>query len=404
MREFNKREWSVRIDKSFNSFEDYVERGYEHREEYGVGFVVDGKPVPYFHPNRSFHDEIIWLNKNLYYNLDVSYGDKLVNSAIIKFYGPSRTLDIITGFAEDLPYVKKTDYPYINFSRMHADEEYAYTLMSNIELAFAEKEKIWGTTELRVSLQGAARDHARKFPSVVDRLGVKNSLSNKVVVPKNSDSSSRSMRPSDMIHWIKYMTFPHEENGAMNPGFIDYYKTKPSMEESFKYLTLKRGIGNYYGYHFSSNLARMPGVGSSALIEAEWKSEYQKLRSVDKSLSHGNLDENSDYVVAGPGACSTLKELWPDAPINQKTTMKMIVAIRDRQEEFFGMSTPESKRHLLESSELGKFTTFGIEISCCQFSVFTRLINNPVMAQNRANAPISKEVESSKKVTLEDFF
>lgn len=380
IREFNKREWSVRIAKSFRSFEDYASKGYIHQDRFGVGFVVNGKPVPYFHPNRSFHDEIIWLNNNLYYKKDVSFNDKLINSAIVKFYGPSRTLDIITGFASDLKYLKKTDYPYINFDRLLKDEEYEYAIMSNIELASQHKQQIWGTTELRTSLQTAARDHARKNPSIIDRLGLKG------YIEKNTDSSARKMRASDMIHWIKHISFPHEDQDGMNSGFTGFFRCKPTMEDAFYFLTLKRGIGNYYGYHFASNLARMPGVGAAPLIEKEWSREFKEL-----NLRHGALDENDDFVVAGPGACATLKRLFPGFPINQKTTTRMILAIRDNQEEFFGIKDDEAVRHLREATELGKFTTFGVEISCCQFNVFSRLLNNSEMASNRAKAPISKE-------------
>ena len=168
IKEFNKREWSVRIGKTHNSFEDYVLNGYNHLPEYGTGFVVNNNPIPYFHPNRSFHDEIIWLNNNLYYDPDVSFEDKILNSAIVKFYGPSRTLDIITGYASDLLYLTKTDKPYINFNRLRFDPDYEFTLLSNIELASFHKQQLWGTTELRTSLQTSSRNYVREIKTVLD--------------------------------------------------------------------------------------------------------------------------------------------------------------------------------------------------------------------------------------------
>ena len=86
-----------------------------------------------------------------------------------------------------------------------------------------------------------------------------------------------------------------------------------------------------------------------------------------------------------------------------KTTMKMIIAIRDDQENFFGINTSEELQHLKEASELGRFTTFGCEISCCQFNVFTRLKDSPLLAAKRAKAPISKEVGKSKASDLSMF-
>lgn len=399
IREFNRRECWVRIEKN-GSFEDYVAKAYKHKPEFGYGFVVESRPVPYFHPNRSFHDEVIWLNNNLYYKDSVSFADKLVNSAIVKFYGPSRTLDIITGSAPDLQYLTATGLRYINFDLLESDPDYQYTLMRNIELASAKKNQLWGTTELRTSLQTASRNYARSNPSPIDKFGVQCPITGKTLVESNSGSTERKMRPSDMIHWIKHLSF----SDANRVGWIDYYKSKPTMQESFEFLTKERGIGNYYGYHFSSNLARMPGVGSEELIVAEWGKEFTKLQSSDTMLNHGNLNENADYVVAGPGANATLKRLWPEFPINEKTSMKMILAIRDNQKKFFGIEgDAQAEVDLKSSTELGIFTTFGCEISCCQFDVFSRAIENKAIASNRANAPISKEVGGDGSVCLLEF-
>jgi hypothetical protein len=386
IREFNRREWYVRILKSYN-FDEYIQHAYIHHDSFGFGFVVDGMPVPYFHPNRSFHDEIIWLNKHLYYDKEVSFTNKLLNSAIVKFYGPSRTLDIITGFAADLPYLKKTKSKFVDFDAIHSgDRDYEYDVMSNIDVASSNKEKIWGTTELRTSLQTASRNYARKNPSVVDHIS-------------GIHSHDRPMRASDMIHWISSIgkTYSGEDDYVLN--MIDYYKVvKPTMKESYEYLTSYRGIGPYYGYHFSSNLARMPGVGDSVLIDREYKERFSSL-----GIDHGSLDENADYVVAGPGACKTLSMLFHDLPINNKTSMKMILSIRDHQEEFFGIDNKESLRHLHEATELGRFTTFGAEIACCQFSVFDRIRTDKYMAINRAKAPISMEAGKSSGSDLSNF-
>lgn len=375
VREFNKREWSVRIADSHSSFEDYAQNGYEHQEQFGTGFVVNGKPVPYFHPNRSFHDEIIWLNNHLYYKDDVTFGDKLINSAVVKFYGPAKTLDIITGNVQSMPYLKKTDYKYINFDRLKRDEEYEHTLMSNLEKAVLRGEKIWGTTELRTSLQTASRNYARHTPSIIDLKGIDGAPA------MEPHSAVRKMRPSDMIHWIK----------GMSDDWIEFFSKKPNMKESFEFLTSVRGIGNYYGYHFASNLARMPGVGAADLIDSEYREPFKRLQKLYDGLTHGNLDENADYVIAGPGSTATLKELFKDIPYTMPVLMRLLVAIRNNQEEFFGIAgNSQAERHLKEASELGRFTTFGVEISCCQYNVFERAATNASIAQNRANAPISK--------------
>lgn len=394
--EFNKREWSVRIKKNYKSFDDYCINGYIHKPSYGSGFVVDNKPVPYFHPNRSFHDEIIWLNSKLYYKDLVNFNDKLINSAIVKFYGPSRTLDIITGMASDLDYLTKTPYPFINFDLLNLDKDYEYTLMKNIELAFYFNEKLWGTTELRTSLQTSSRNYTLENPSLIDIKGVQ--YEGNYIIPKVISSREKKMRPSDMINWIKYLSGDRKRDGIDCLGWVNFYSSKPTMKQSFNYLTQERGIGNYYGYHFSSNLARMPGIGAPQLIESEYSDKFKNLQKNDIMLSHGNLDENDDYVMAGPGAMTALNDLFPYFSINSNTAMHLILKIRDNQEEFFGIKgNIESELHLKEATELGRFTTFGTEIALCQSNVYSRCKNDISLASKRAKAPISKEVSSEDK-------
>lgn len=356
VREFNRRERAVRID-GLTTFDGYYRDGhYAHDAAWGTGWVIDGRVVPYFHPNRSFHDEVIWLNRNLFYRTDASFEDKLVNAAVVKFYGPSNTLRIATA---------GTPWPYISFGEYRNDRSYRRRLLGNIDGASARKEQLWGTTELRTSLQTAARDHARANPSEMDDgLSV-------------DEVKTRRMRASDMVHWI----------AGLAPTWTAFYSGRPTMRSSFDMLTSNRGIGNYYGYHFSSNLARMPGIGAKSLIEAEHRDEFLAL-----GIEHGRLDENDDYVVAGPGAMATLSRLFPTVRVNTASSTPLILAIRDNQEEFFGIKgDSQAERDLLLSTELGRYTTFGCEIACCQFNVFERAAADRRVASQRASAPISVE-------------
>jgi len=366
IKEFNKREWSVRIAKKC-TFNEYYEKGYyNHKEEFGYGFVIDGNAVPYFHPNRSFHDEIIWLNNNLFYDTEVSWENKLLNSAIVKFYGPSNTLDIIT---------RNTPWKYLNFAELDRNKEYKWQVFSNIDIAKENGELIWGTTELRTSLQTASRNYTRDNPSIIDKNG---SICGRIKPISDEELKNRKMRSSDMIQWIHYLS----------NSWIPFYKSKPTMEESFKELTKLRGIGNYYGYHFSSNLARMPGIGAKLLIDTEFKEEFKAL-----NIEHGNLDENDNFVIACPGSSKTLKRLIPGVPLTHETANKLLITIRDNQLEFFDIERDSIEhKYLIESSEIGSFTTFGTEISCCQFNVFNGCKNSKKIAAKRAKAPISIEV------------
>jgi len=346
IKELNRREYLVRFAKncSFDTFEHLP--GTSHK--YKIGFKVDGKSVPYFHPNRSFHDEIIWLNENLFYNPQAKFEDKLINAAIVKFYGPSKTLKMI---------IRDTGDDFVVYDKFINDPKYLQKLCVNLEEAVKNKEKIYGTTELRTSLQTSARNYARSVGSPIDSL-------EKISA---SDRAKRMLRPSDILYWFTYL----------GPQWVKFYKTNPTMEESFKFLNSYKGIGNYYGYHFSCNLARMPGVGN-LIFEG----------------IPGNIDEDDEYVVPGVGAMNAINWFYEHRghSINYKVGKKLINAIRRHQNAFFDLkSSDKSDYYMKKVSELGYFTNFGCEISCCQFGVYRKLREDKKLANRRASAPISKE-------------
>ena len=358
IKEMNRREYLVRFAQTQN-FDDFRHiPGTE--QDFKYGFVVDGKAVPYFHPNRSFHDEIIWLNENLNYNSKATFEDRLINSAIVKFYGPSNTVKIA---------VRNTGADFIVYERLVSDKNYQLQLCENLESAAKSKEQIYGTTELRTSLQVAARNYARSIGGtpIDHKLGT---------TPQ--ELAERSTRPSDILYWFTYM----------GPRFVNFYKTKPDMKQSFEFLNSTRGIGNYYGYHFSCNLARMPDVGT--LI---------------REGNPGNIDEDDDFVVPGVGAMDTVNYFYAhlEHSISAEVGRRLINAIRRDLDNFFELNDEdESKMHMREVSELGYFTNFGCEISCCQYGVYRRLRENKKLALKRAAAPISKEAISPKaKVVTE---
>jgi len=346
IKELNRREYLVRFGKSctFDTFTHLP----KDQNKFKNGFIVDNKSVPYFHPNRSFHDEIIWLNENLFYNPQATFEDKLINAAIVKFYGPSRTLKMV---------IEGTGDKFVVYDKFINDPNYLKKICVNLENAVKNKEKIYGTTELRTSLQTSARNHARSVSSPIDKLEKISAF----------DRAKRKLRPSDILFWFTFL----------GPKFVNFYKNKPTMEESFKFLNSFKGIGNYYGYHFSCNLARMPGVGN---LIFEGKA--------------GNIDEDDDYVVPGVGAMNAINWFYEHRghSINEKVGKKLINAIRKYQTSFFDLKSSDSSDFYMKKvSELGYFTNFGCEISCCQFGVYRKLKENKKLALKRAKAPISKE-------------
>jgi len=358
--EMNNREHEVRFKKSC-TFDTYKHKD-QDVEKFGFGFIVNNKSVPYFHPNRSFHDEIVWLNNNVFYNNQCSFEDMLINAAIVKFYGPSNTIKLIC---------KDTGYSFVKYDLLVNDDEYLLKCMQNIEDAKRTKEKIYGTTELRTSLQTESRNYTRIRETPYDK-------SHNLKLDLN-----RKSRVSDMLYWFTYL----------GPKFVEFYKKKPTMSESFYFLTKNRGIGNYYGYHFSTNLARMPEIGTEALLKS-------------KTNKFGKLDEDDDFVAPGVGAMITINWFYEDLKLSINTDVgaKIIRSIKKNQNDFFDFKG-EKQKILSTITETGSFTTFGVEISCCQFSVFLRLKDNKDLALRRAMAPISKEGlcetnKTSKQISL----
>ena len=122
----------------------------------------------------------------------------------------------------------------------------------------------------------------------------------------------------------------------------------------------------------------MPEIGTSDLLR--------------EGALTGNLSEDDDFVAPGVGAMITVNWFYEHLgfSVNSHVGAKLINWIRDNQVEFFDF-TGVNRDIVNEVSETGRFTTFGCEISCCQFGVFLRLRESKKMALNRSNAPISKE-------------
>ena len=267
----------------------------------------------------------VLTNNNVYYNDSATFEDMLINSALVKFYGPSKTIDIITN---------NTGYNFVKYDQLINNKDYILHCMENIYQAVLNKQKIFGTTELRTSLQTEARNYTRQISTPFDKV-------------YGTFDPSRVGRGSDIFYWFT----------NLGPKFVDFYRKKPTMEESFNFLTSIRGIGNYYGYHFSTNLARMPGIGVKTLLK-----EHSK---------YGNLDEDSDFVAPGVGSMQTIIWLFENTNIkvNTKFGANFLRYVRNNQDDFFNFKGI-NKDIVKIVTETGRYTTFGCEIGFCQFNVF----------------------------------
>lgn len=280
--------------------------------------------VMYWHPNRTRHDEVDWLMKYIFCP-EVSFTNKILNSFAVKFYGPSQAI---------LNAINETTYSpqhLIDFDRLPHDKAYLAFIDQNLLDAREAGKEQWGKTELRTSLQTSAGKFA----------GHK--------------------RWSNMIEWIA---------SFKTDGLIDFYAAGPTMEQSFNKITEYAGIGNYYGYHSNSNLARCYDI---------------------------SINENEDFVIAGPGAMATITRLYPNYKKDKVDPMTLLLYIRDNQDKIFEHDDIDRKaltQYLKPTQLVDSLTSFGCEITCCQFSVYSRFKQSPELIDRR-------KLEVNKKVKVD---
>jgi hypothetical protein len=281
--------------------------------------------VMYWHPNRTRHGEVEWL-MNYIYKPEVSLTNKILNSFAVKFYGPSQA--ILNAIGKD----EYSTQNLIDFEILPEDKDYMLFIDDNLMKSRELKKEQWGTTELRTSLQTAAKKHAGHS------------------------------RWSNMIEWIA---------SFKTDGLIDFYASNPTMEQAFNKITSYTGIGNYYGYHSNSNLARCFDL---------------------------SMNENENFVIGGPGAAATLDRLYPASKKDKVSYQDILLYIRDNQDNIFDLESIdfEALTQTLKPGQIvNRLTSFGVEITCCQFNVFTRFKSNPDLIDRR-----KLEVNKQKKQVM----
>jgi hypothetical protein len=102
------------------------------------------------------------------------------------------------------------------------------------------------------------------------------------------------------------------------------------------------------------------------------------------------IHENEDFVTPGAGATMTLLKLYPDMKHDGYTPADVVVYLRDHQETLFDIDDTHRpvihqflKPHDKDKMFTDRLTTFGCEVTCCQFSVYERFLNNPALIDRR---------------------
>ena len=214
----------------------------------------------------------------------------------------------------------------IDFERYKTDTKYYEWINKNLDENKWEI-PVWGMTQLQTSLQTAARNHVREV-----------------------DKSDENFKLSHMIRWIS-----HLDDLGMTKMVTD---PNNRLKDIVYWLKGFRGIGPYFSYHPPCNFSR------------------------DNYLPH--IDEDDDVCTIGPGAQRGLEYVWPDVKFKNNDIMEAyILGVRDHQHDFFEFENDDHDYYKMNLERGGNLTTFGTEITFCQFSVFLDIRDNPVAQQKR---------------------
>ena len=350
--------------KDFKYFVDSVnkrsewQRGwrddYEYKE-YGLNPNVE-----FFHPMITYDDRMVYIMENIVSlpNDRLSKYNKIGNTIISHFYGARGIHQIATA-------TNDPTQAHVNFEDYFKSGE-RDRIRRNLEAAVEAKLPLYGTTELRTSLFGAANKyHENRFPNE-DRI-----------------------HPGNIMDWVA---------GLLEDGLSDDFHASNSAEETFNILTKNVGIGSYYGYHCTTS------------------------NSVNPNL---NWDNDSLFVKPGPGAQYTLRLVFPNANNKLITSGDLVVWFRHNQ-KFFGfgdvvinenaLNVYDYKGDPILSSPQNDLKTYSSEVGLCQYGIFCKIRNDNKAIDRRKisrteGIDFKNVIESAKKVkylrdnsiTLESF-
>lgn len=316
----------------------------------------------YFHPMITCDDRMVYIMKNIVSLPDdkLSFHNKIGNTIISHFYGARGIHQIAT--RNNDPQTAHVDFE--NYFTSNERER----VRKNLELAVAAKLPIYGSTELRTSLFGAA---------------------NKYQVQRFGDKADK-VHPGNIMDWVA---------GLGEQGYFDQMKQSNAASNTFNILTQIEGIGSYYGYHCTTS------------------------NSVNPKL---NWDNDENFVKPGPGAQYTLKLLFPKATSKEITNGELVVWFRHNQ-KFFGfgdVKIHEAFHNVLDhsgnkilSKDQTEMMTYGSEVGMCQYGIFCKIRHDKKAIERRkvariTNIDIEKKLYDAEQMlynrnntaTLDDFF
>ena len=350
----------------FKYFVEQVNKRAEYQnnliEEYIYEEPALAPHVEWFHPMITCDDRMVYIMKNIVSLPDdkLSVHNKIGNTIISHFYGARGIHQIATRNNDP-------QTAHVDFENYFTTGERA-RVRKNLELAASIKLPIYGSTELRTSLFGAANKYQlQRFGPTADKV-----------------------HPGNIMDWVA---------GLGEQGFFNRMQQSGAASNTFKILTEIEGIGSYYGYHCTTS------------------------NSVNPKLSWDN-DEN--FVKPGPGAQYTLKLLFPKASSKEITNGDLVVWFRHNQ-KFFGFGDIKIHEHFhnvldhnnnkILSKDQTEMMTYGSEVGMCQYGIFCKIRHDTKAIERRKVArigtiDIEKELYKAEQLvynkqntaTLDSFF
>ena len=299
------------------------------------GDAALGETVEYFHPQLTLDDRMRYIMENIVFSgLDID--NIICNTIISHFYGGRGIHQILT--RDPNPKTALVD-----FRRLLEDKDYENKIRKNLEDAVELGLPIYGTTELRTSLFGAANTH--------------------VAETRNQERDAHKI---NILLWVA---------SFIKRGITERISNVNSLKELYGVITSLEGVGQYYGYHCSTSNSVNPRI---------------------------NVNHDERFCVPGPGARLTLDIMFgKDCKIPYGDR---VIWFRENYKDLIGEIflhpsthnvTVDGNRVLLE--EQNDLKVYGCEVGLCQYGVYYRLRNNPNLINRR-------KVARADGALMESFF
>lgn len=294
-----------------------------------------GETVEYFHPQITLDDRMRYIMENIVY-APISMDNIICNTIISHFYGARGIHQVLT--RDPNPKTALVD-----FERLLVDREYENKIRKNLEDAVALGLPIYGTTELRTSLFGAANNYVARERQV----------------EKNADKIN-------ILLWV----------ASFIPRKITQRMAQvQSLEEMYNVISSLEGVGQYYGYHCSTSNSVNPRIP---------------------------INHDERFCVPGPGARYTLDLMFGEGctiPYGDR-----VIWFRENYKDMIGeiYLHPSTHNVIVEgkkifTDEQDELKTYGCEVGLCQYGVYSRLRSNPRLINKR-------KVARSDNSVMERFF